>query len=150
MRVSFARALTAGALVAGSLAWASPAMAACNVDTNVGPYTLGVGGDPILTTPFVVVGWQGSTNEPSLETAPSVRLEKRGGPSVGELADYAVWLDFGEDSAGGDLLLCVNANGQYGEVFVPATVGGAGESVCLFFHGRASYNPGGCLVFLER
>ena len=141
MKMLKARALTATALVVGSLAAASPAQAFCGSSLlGLGPRTIGAAGDEVVTTPYVSVRLCG---EPDVSGVPTPRVENYG------TGDFAVFIDFAPGSETENLVLAVVVGDSYTEVPIPTDVT-IGNSVCLFFHGSAYENPGGCLLFVER
>lgn len=144
MKSRIVRALTAGVLILGTLGWASPAMAACET-ARVGGYTIGAGGEPIATLPYVAVGWCGYVDPPTEWTVPVVEIEQYPAADT-----FAVMVGKPRDSAGVHWVFAVNVNGTYQEVVISPHTGGGGEMQCLVFHGAKEWNPGGCQVFLER
>ena len=142
MRSVLARALTAGSLVLGTLAWAPPAMAGCT--TQVVPaFTVGVGGQDLATTPRIGIYWCGSTVLPTVDSIPTVTIEQYGAESYGIYADFPPgggWIDW---------TFTIQVGDTTREVRVPVIPGGGGNRICLFFYGFEYHNPGNCLAHLD-
>lgn len=146
MRKRGARALVAGALVAGALGWASPALASCT--SHVVPaFTVGAAGRDLATTPRIVVSACGTTTVPGVTFLPAVTVERYGTPG-GE--SYGVYLDYPSVYGGIDWTIGVEVDGTYREVRIPANDGISGGRVCLLFAGFSYHNPGNCLAHVER
>lgn len=146
MRKAFMRVLLAGALVTGSLAWASPALAGCTSQT-VPALTVGAAGRDLATTPRIAVSACETTTIPGVTFLPTVTVERYGTPG-GE--SYAVYFDYGSVYGGTELTFSIQIDGEYREVRVPLNPGVSGGRICLFFVGFSYHNPGTCLAHVER
>lgn len=142
MKIRIARALTAGSLVLGALAWASPAMAACTAE-GLPPLTVGALGQDLATTPQVSFSWCGSTTYPTLGTLPIVTVEQYGAES------YGIYLDSPPGGASVDWTFTIQVGDTTRTVRVPVIGGGGGSRTCLFFYGFEFHNPGTCLAHLD-
>lgn len=123
------------------------------------PLTVGVGGNPVATTPFVQVR---VCREDTTEY-----LDPNDLPSV-SVTDHSSWRwdpEIGADryATGRSIDLYVPAGASISHVSVTYAVGttsettvvpigiggGSGQTICLVYEGDAERNPGGCLFFVE-
>ena len=138
MRALVPRVWMAGVLITGSLAVAPPALAEC-APTILPSFTVGVGGQPVTTTPLIGAGLCGN---PTVG-APEPRVETYGP------IDFGLFLDFPPGGSTEKLSVGVRVGSEYREVVVPVQPPGGGE-VCVLFYGQTFDNPGGCLFYIER
>lgn len=145
------RVLVVVALLGGMLAVPTPAQAEkvqqCTYRRGIGgPLTIGVNGQPVATTPY---GWVEAcatvyTGDPAARIpAPEIRTGQGGDAILLHWPeDYSVWA--------AQVTVSYDLNGAAGSqsVIVPLP-SQSGQTTCVAFYGSASYNPGGCLFYIE-
>lgn len=140
--------ITVTATLAGALLIAAPAHAAttCTGFLGSNPVTVGVLGEDLASTPEahveVCVGADATTGQ-----VPMLRVETCCPNSTYQI----VWLDQPTDGGAPFVVsLRYSVDGSGSTVTVPLPVpSDPGGSTCIFYRGRASSNPGGCVLYVE-
>ncbi len=131
--------LVAAALALSAVTFApSPALAA---DCSIGHNQPGQQPVPAL----YVALCHDSTLNPNPGALPSVRIV----PNVGDPTIFAIYVDIPADVDAEGLRVRYAVDGEGNEIPIPLGVSGP-RSICVFYTGPGSLNPGGCLLAVHR
>ena len=136
----FAAALAAVSAI--SFAPTAAQAATCRTVANLPETEVIVAGEPVATVPAIYLAVCGEISASSL---PSLRYE----PNVGDPSIFTIYLDVPADFYAVDLSLRYSIDGVPGEIPLGDVISGP-SSICIFYTGPASMNPGGCLAGLNR
>lgn len=148
-------AAVAGVVVSSVPAVTSASEPQCRTLVNQPATTVGVAGQPVVTTPRLYLQVCVTTPEPTVGGVPEIRIEPRpynvdcGWPDT--FCSHAFWLDqvgIPPSEASISISYVIGSSSDSRSVTIPIT-GTGGSSTCLFYRGQAEYNPGGCLLFVE-
>ena len=137
------RLLAAAVTAVSAISFAPAANAAtCQTLVNQPATTIIVAGEPVITVQPIYVALCG---EISADSLPMVRYE----PNVGDPTMFTIFLDVPADFYVQDLSLRYSIEGQADDIPIGDVIAGP-SSICVFYTGPASANPGGCLAGLNR
>ena len=154
MRTRSTRSVAVVAMVALlSLPASARADEQCTPWLGLGPVTVGVGGQDIITTPWAAVQVCRTVETAELTDVlndpPSVYVENL--PHTFNLYQFAIWLNGGGGPVYGAsvTLRYVLLDGTVkSETIVVPVPAGSGGSTCVFYHGMREMLPPGCLVYV--
>ena len=149
------RRLGAAALMVVSLGLVPlPASAAeeCSGRTQI-PLTVGVAGEPVATTPLLMVYLCRDDNTDNIDPTDLPRVYEEHHDQWTPTGTYEgtgihLYIPWGASVSSVRLTYTVGDQGQ--NLVVPIGLGDdSGQTVCLFYTGDAEANPGGCQLFVE-
>jgi hypothetical protein len=135
-------------VLAGASMLAVMAPSAAQADTCSGywglnPITVGAAGTDLVTSPEVHVEICVVANGDPTQAVPELNYQVPG-------SRWYVILDFPDSSpTEAGVRYRYSVDGDYTEWSRTVPVTGASGDVCVFYWGSASYNPGGCLAYID-
>lgn len=138
-------AVIAVVAVFGGMLFPGTAQALCHGPVGSNENTIGVGGNPVASTPEFHLTWCVNITGQPTGGLPGVSVDCISAtcPNL-----QGTWIMIGPSSGSIDsITVNYSLDGQPRSHTIPLPPTGGAEEQCVFYIGRAVNNPGGCLLF---